>query len=339
MSLFRRRKEDLEANDTARQVNDKPQTLDYRPSPRQWFQTVWPDLLTMAVLGTLALVIWHLKPAAHRLFPVYFENGEVVYPQYAYPLRKEIIPTWLSAVLSLVVPITIFLVMQARIRSFWDFNNATTGLLYAVLTGAVFQVFVKYLIGGLRPHFYDVCKPVVPTSGGNYGRGLKMLFYDRSVCSGTDTRAIDDAMMSFPSGHSTAAFAGFVFLSLYLNAKLKLLSNHHPAYWKLVAVALPLLGATLIAGALTIDKFHNWYDLVAGALLGTLMAFMAYRMVYAAVWDFRFNHVPLVRDAPFPCKLRQGRTDGFGDNVFTRKAGWGAPDRASEEGVMVPAAV
>lgn len=29
--------------------------------------------------------------AASRSFPVYFTNGEVVYPQFAYPLRKEIV--------------------------------------------------------------------------------------------------------------------------------------------------------------------------------------------------------------------------------------------------------
>lgn len=43
--------------------------------------------------------------------------------------------------------------MQIRIRSFWDINNAILGLLYSLITAAVFQVFLKWLIGGLRPHF------------------------------------------------------------------------------------------------------------------------------------------------------------------------------------------
>jgi membrane-associated phospholipid phosphatase len=61
-----------------------------------------------------------------------------------------------------------------------------------------------------------------------------------------------------PSGHTTAAFAGFVYLYLYLNAKLKVFSNHHPAMWKLIALYAPILGACLIGGALTIDEYHNW---------------------------------------------------------------------------------
>ena len=55
--------------------------------------------------------------------------------------------------------------------------------------------------------------------------------FDRSICTG-DKKEINDALESMPSGHTTAAFAGFVFLYLYLNAKLKVFANYHPAMWK-----------------------------------------------------------------------------------------------------------
>lgn len=90
--------------------------------------------------------------------------------------------------------------------------------------------------------------------------------------------------------------------------------------WKLIAIYAPVLGAVLIGGALTIDKFHNWYDVVAGAIIGTMMAFSAYRMTYAAVWDWRFNHIPLNRGSPFMYAIEGGELT---DAVFTRKAGWG----------------
>lgn len=141
--------------------------------------------------------------------------------------------------------------------------------------------------------------------------------YDRTICTG-DQDEIDDSLESFPSGHSTAAFAGFVFLYLYLNAKLKVWSNYHPAMWKLIATYAPILGATLIAGALTIDEYHNWYDCLAGAIIGTVMAFSSYRMVYASIWDWRVNHIPLNRAVPFP-----GAGAELENAVFTRKAGWG----------------
>jgi hypothetical protein len=93
--------------------------------------------------------------------------------------------------------------------------------------------------------------------------------------------------------------------------------------WKLVAIYAPILGAVLIAGALTIDEYHNWYDCLAGAIIGTVMAFSAYRMVYAAIWDFRYNHIPLTRLEPFsPNSL-----GSWESTMWTRKAGCG---RASD---------
>ena len=151
--------------------------------------------------------------------------------------------------------------------------------------------------------------------------------YDRRICTG-DPDQIDDSLESFPSGHSTASFAGFVFLYLYLNAKLKVWSNYHPAMWKLIATYAPILGATLIAGALTIDEFHNWYDCLAGAIIGTVMAFSSYRMVYASIWDFRFNHIPLTRHTPFSYGAGSPDAGGFHSAIFTRKAGWGHEEGA-----------
>jgi len=52
--------------------------------------------------------------------------------------------------------------------------------------------------------------------------------------------------------------------------------------WKQTVTFAPLLGAVLIAGSLTIDEYHNWYDCVGGALIGTMMAFGSFRSVYAA---------------------------------------------------------
>lgn len=177
--------------------------------------------------------------------------------------------------------------------------------------------FLKWLIGGLRPHFLAVCMPDVTRIKNQYdSTGYKQIMFTRDICTG-DEDTIDDSLESFPSGHTTAAFAGFVFLYLYLNAKLKVFSNYHPALWKLIAIYTPILGAVLIGGALTIDEFHNWYDILAGAIIGTMFAFSAYRMTYASIWDWRFNHIPLNRSSPF-----QHSNPELADAVFTHKAGW-----------------
>ncbi|EAT90352.1 hypothetical protein HBI56_048470 [Parastagonospora nodorum] len=324
-----------------------------RPTFGQWIKATALDIITMAIMGAIGLGVYMADPAPSRSFPITFRDGEIVYPEFAYPLRNEIIPIWAAALMAFFIPFAVFLIVQIRARSFWDVNNATIGLLYSLIAAAVFQVFIKWLIGGLRPHFLAVCKPDIsgylnvdgPNDGNeragatglNMANGYRQIMFDRSVCTG-DKKQINDSLESMPSGHTTAAFAGFVFLYLYLNAKLKVFSNYHPAMWKLIAIYAPLLGACLIGGALTIDEFHNWYDIFAGAVIGTMMAFSSYRMVYASVWDFRFNHIPLLRHAPFVYGAGASSFDGFHDAVFTRKAGWGTHEGGSWGGAPFDAA-
>lgn len=60
----------------------------------------------------------------------------------------------------------------------------------------------------------EVCKPELAAPG--EGTGFQRIMYTRDVCTGDD-KEVNDSLESFPSGHSTAAFAGFVFLTLYLS--------------------------------------------------------------------------------------------------------------------------
>lgn len=123
--------------------------------------------------------------------------------------------------------------------------------------------------------------------------------------------------MSFPSGHASAAFAGYGFLALFLNAKYKVLSSgghfrqdhgserqlgrlgvsdettqrvHH---WKLVLFVFPWSIAFVMALSKVRDGWHHPVDVIFGALVGTVFAHMAYKMVYRSVYDERTNHLPL----------------------------------------------
>ena len=75
------------------------------------------------------------------------------------------------------------------------------------------------------------------------------------------------------------------------------MSDHRPAYWKMILTIAPILGASLIAASLTIDEYHNCklrerpsrkrecvangdhlmtgYDCVGGALTGTFCAIVS----------------------------------------------------------------
>lgn len=81
-----------------------------------WLRLNGPDLLTLAAMGALGLGIYELgewarpkwctyhangfaDPAPTRSFPVFNTDGSIVYPQFAYPLRKEIVPIWCVCVI------------------------------------------------------------------------------------------------------------------------------------------------------------------------------------------------------------------------------------------------
>ena len=68
--------------------------------------------------------------AKDRLFSVHNVNGTLTNPELAYPWRHEYIPIWLSGLLSVMVPILVYILMALRIRSFWDLNNAVCQALW-----------------------------------------------------------------------------------------------------------------------------------------------------------------------------------------------------------------
>ncbi|GKT48718.1 PA-phosphatase related-family protein [Colletotrichum spaethianum] len=300
-----------------------------------WLRLTWFDILVMSALGGAALGIYNAPLAAVRNFPITFNgSGDIVYPQFAYPDRGWIIDTWLSALLSAIIPIVVIILAQFRVRSIWDMNNGIIGLIFSISLGTLIQVVIKQLIGGFRPYFLAVCMPDISRAATNNVTGLnavgfQQVMYSVDVCTQPDPIKLKNAMTSFPSGHSTAAFAAYVYLFLYLNAKLKVWADYRPALWKIAFTFAPLLGALLIACSLTIDQAHNWYDIVAGSAIGIAVAFGSYRGCYAAIWDWRFNHIPLQRRDQLDYFPEDGTE--YRDLVFTRSGGWGQTSEETSE--------
>ncbi|RAR12091.1 molybdenum cofactor biosynthesis prote [Stemphylium lycopersici] len=285
----------------------------------------WLNILTQLLCLTASILLYTLCPP---ILPRYFPNFDGVEmsaagSKYAQPVRPEIIGTYPMAVLSYAIPAIVMGGLGLWvIRDFWDTNAALMGLGYALTVSTLFVDFIKIFIGGLRPNFYQVCKPIhfqIPA-----GAHMSGPYYDTAdqVCASTDESKLKEAQMSFPSGHACGAFAGFVFLALWLNAHFKTLGrsrsstlprravdsslesppnafnpisdqHHGPvAHWKLILFAAPWCIASLLSLSKVSDGWHHPIDVVCGAILGTFFAFMAYRMVYWSIWDARDNHVP-----------------------------------------------
>ncbi|KAH6644607.1 phosphatidic acid phosphatase type 2/haloperoxidase [Boeremia exigua] len=260
-----------------------------------WARRCWPDVLTQLLCLLVAELVYLFgAPLMPRVFPLYAGVERSAWGiAHGRARQAEYVNTLVSAVVSFAVPAGVMgAVGLWRVRAFWESNAAMMGLGYALATATLFQSFIKWFVGGLRPHFLD---------------------YTAAVCTG-DAKAVKEAQMSFPSGHSSAAFAGFGFLALYLNSKLNVVGRkpdharetlesgdeersserdgRETRHCKLLVWALPWLVALLIAASKVRDGWHHPVDVLFGAIVGTLFAHMAYHCVFRGVYDGRVNHLP-----------------------------------------------
>ncbi|KAK4051443.1 hypothetical protein OIV83_002927 [Microbotryomycetes sp. JL201] len=176
------------------------------------------------------------------------------------------------------VPVAIILLIGLGWqRSFWDLHNGWLGLFLSCSITTVVTQVIKVTVGRPRPDLIDRCQPVDGAANAPvYGLATVAL------CSVQSGHIIDDGFKSFPSGHSSFAFAGLGFLSLYLAGKMHLFDRRGFALKPWIAVA-PVTGAALIAVSRTMDYRHHATDVIAGSLLGSVITFVVYRLYYPSI--------------------------------------------------------
>jgi diacylglycerol diphosphate phosphatase / phosphatidate phosphatase len=97
---------------------------------------------------------------------------------------------------------------------------------------------IKNAVGRPRPDLISRCKPAVGTK--------ENVLVAIDICTETDHHRLHDGWRSFPSGHSSFAFAGLGFISLYFAGQLHVFRPGTDLGKALIAL-VPLLGAAMIA--------------------------------------------------------------------------------------------
>ncbi|KAF2154563.1 PAP2-domain-containing protein [Myriangium duriaei CBS 260.36] len=175
--------------------------------------------------------------------PPYKRTFFLADPSISYPYRSSAISTGLLVVLSLLLPIVVIVVFAVAFcpapaarrnfsrrafwaRKIWEINAGLMGLALSYVLALLLTQMVKNLFGRPRPDLLARCMPdlsriAAHTVGGD-GKDVAMswVMVDVGICTNTDKSVLDDGFRSFFSGHSSSAWSGLLYLSLWLAAKL-----------------------------------------------------------------------------------------------------------------------
>ncbi|KAI0352172.1 lipid phosphate phosphatase 1 [Trametes cingulata] len=184
---------------------------------------------------------------------------------------------WLIAFL---VPLGVTLGTGLLRRSGIDVHHSALALYSGMALSEVTTEFLKNKVGRLRPDFLDRCK---------WDKELK-------ACTGKPD-SILDGRRSFPSGHTSTAFAGMMFLSLWIASATGAwrLTEPVPAgsflrskLARLLLSLAPLAYATWVAVSRVEDYRHHKEDVIVGSLIGSASATFCY-LIY---WPNPFSSQP-----------------------------------------------
>ena len=127
-----------------------------------------------------------------------------------------------------------------------------------------FTATAKFSIGRLRPYYIEACQPNVDLQK---CFNTPTYFDENSYnCTGSNAHRIQEAHLSFFSGHSSLAMSAAVFAMLYIQARLvgKTVFKMGPIFLQV----LVFCAALFISFSRVVDHNHHPEDVIVGIIVG-----------------------------------------------------------------------
>jgi membrane-associated phospholipid phosphatase len=190
----------------------------------------------------------------------------------------------------------------------WEINAGLLGLWAALAATLFITSGLKDMAGKPRPNLLARCdadlSKITGFTVGGFGNSIDSeaaVLVTSGICRQSDKRLLDDSFAAFPSGHSSFSCAGLVYLSLWLCARFSLAipyldhfappakasatksikgGKSAPPLWQLAAALLPTVVALFICSSRYADFHHAGFDIICGAILGTVIAWASFRLYH-----------------------------------------------------------
>ncbi|PYI35164.1 PAP2-domain-containing protein [Aspergillus indologenus CBS 114.80] len=189
----------------------------------------------------------------------------------------------------------------------WEWNAGWLGLGIALAGAYMATEGLKDLFGKPRPDMLARCDPdlskintfAVSGLGSRLDGAPTLVTWE--ICRNQARELAVDGFSSFPSGHSSFAFGGLTYLTLWLCAKLSIgfpylahspLSQElqrqerstirkqgaAPPVYLLIIVFVPIAVAFFIAASRWFDYRHHGFDIIFGSVMGIVFAWIGFRL-------------------------------------------------------------
>jgi len=186
-------------------------------------------------------------------------------PTYNKPVKPDLIPSWANSILTILGPLlimafvsTVFYLIRRKTKTFFfyilDIHNFFFGFVASWIVSSIATISLKLLLGQPRPTFNA-----------------------------------NGARESFPSGHTTSAAMGFVFLIFYLAGKWNVYQNKSSSrptsWWKMIILGIFLVVPIIVGVTRVRDFSHFPLDVTVGFCIGSTSSIVFYRTVYRWPWE------------------------------------------------------
>lgn len=158
---------------------------------------------------------------------------------------------------------------------------------------------MKYSMGRLRPHFFELCKPLIDcTDPINIGKYINIY-----SCIGDETTGfLREMRLSFPSGHSSCTGFALIYCALYLQVRM---TWNGTALFKHALQFLLILLTWYTGLSRVLDYKHHWTDVLAGFVLGISYAFLVAKFV-SKLFDEKIKNCEILPEVRYDLGVPNG---------------------------------